>query len=103
MPKRSRTLGFSTAAILQAIDAGRRYGLDIMDATDLASGAVYPALGRLERRGFVCGTWEADRVARQDARPRRRYYEITKEGRVALAQALERFATLGRVMEGREA
>ncbi|MCZ6917950.1 MAG: helix-turn-helix transcriptional regulator [Gemmatimonadetes bacterium] len=103
MPKRSRTLGFSTAAILQAIDAGRRYGLDIMDATSLASGAVYPALGRLERRGFVRGTWEADRVARQEARPRRRYYEITREGRVALVQALERFATLGRVMEGREA
>jgi DNA-binding PadR family transcriptional regulator len=103
MPKRSRTLGFSTAAILQAIDAGRRYGLDIMDATDLASGAVYPALGRLERRGFVRGKWEADRVARQDARPRRRYYEITKDGRAALAQALQRFAALGGVMEGREA
>lgn len=103
MLKRSRTLGFSTAAILQAIDAGRRYGLDIMDATDLASGAVYPALGRLERRGFVRGKWEADQIARQEARPRRRYYEITKDGRTALAHALERFSSLGRVMEGRGA
>lgn len=90
----SRTLGVSTAAILQAIDAGRRYGLDIMDATGLASGAVYPALGRLERRGFVRGTWESDRVARADGRPRRRYYEITKEGRQALAQAMARFAAV---------
>lgn len=102
----SRTLGVSTAAILQAIDGGRRYGLDIMDATGLASGAVYPALGRLERRGFVRGTWEADRVARAEARPRRRYYEITEEGRQALRQAVARFAAVANMTdlaEGRRA
>ena len=94
MPRSSHRLGFSTVAILQAIDTGRRYGLDIMDATDLPSGAVYPALGRLERRGFIRGTWESSRLARAEARPRRRYYEITREGRQALAGAVERFAAL---------
>ena len=98
MPSRSRTLGLSTAAILQAIDAGHRYGLDIMDATDLPSGAVYPALGRLERRGFVRGKWEPESVARREGRPRRRYYEITKDGTSALHHALGRFAALGQAV-----
>ena len=98
MSSRSRTLGLSTAAILQAIGAGRRYGLDIMDATDLPSGAVYPALGRLERRGFVRGKWEAESVGRREGRPRRRYYEITKDGTSALHHALGRFAALGQAV-----
>ena len=98
MPSGSRTLGLSTAAILQAIGAGRRYGLDIMDATDLPSGAVYPALGRLERRGFVRGKWEPESVGRREGRPRRRYYEITKDGTSALHHALGRFAALGQVV-----
>ncbi len=97
MPSRSRTLGLSTAAILQAIDAGHRYGLDIMDATDLPSGAVYPSLGRLERRGCVRGKWVSESVARRVGRPGRRYYEITKDGTSALHHALGRFAALGQI------
>jgi DNA-binding PadR family transcriptional regulator len=95
MPKRSRGLGYGTVAILQAIQAGHRYGLDMMEATGLPSGAVYPALARLERRGLVEARWESDRVARREARPRRRYYRITAEGKRAAAEAVRRFATLG--------
>ncbi len=95
MAKRTRGLGYATVAILSAVDQGHRYGLDMMEATDLPSGTVYPALGRLERRGLVRARWESDDVARREARPRRCYYQITKEGRRAMAEAAARFASLG--------
>lgn len=95
MAKRTRGLGYATVAILNAVDQGHRYGLDMMEATDLPSGTVYPALGRLERRGLVRARWESDDVARREARPRRCYYQITKEGRRVMAEAAARFASLG--------
>ena len=95
MAKRTRGLGYATVAILSAIDQGHRYGLDMMEATELPSGTVYPALGRLERRGLVRARWESDDVARREARPRRRYYQITKDGKSAMAEAAHRFASLG--------
>ena len=94
MSKNTRGLGYGTVAILSAIAQGHRYGLDMMEATNLPSGTVYPALGRLERRGLVRAQWESDDVARREARPRRRYYRITKDGKLAMAEAMQRFAKL---------
>lgn len=98
----TRALGYSTTAILVAIKDGARYGLDIIDRTGFPSGTVYPALSRLERRGYVSGSWEDRRIADREGRPRRRYYEITADGRAALMAALRRFGELG-VIEGRNA
>ena len=89
-----RQLGYATAALLAAIARGNRYGLDMMQATGLPSGTVYPTLTRLENRGFVVGTWEAAAIAERDGRPRRRYYRITRAGRLALADSVESFGTL---------
>jgi DNA-binding PadR family transcriptional regulator len=94
MPERNRRLGFGTIASLQALDAGRRFGFDIMDATGLTSGTVYPALDRLEDLGFARSRWEADTVAHRDARPARRYFEITAAGRRALEDAAARYPAL---------
>ncbi len=94
MPERNRRLGFGTIAILQALDAGRRFGFDIMDATGLTSGTVYPALDRLEDLGFARSRWEAETVAHRDARPARRYFEITASGRRALEEAASRYPAL---------
>jgi DNA-binding PadR family transcriptional regulator len=93
----ARALGYSTTAILVAIKDGARYGLDIIERTRFPSGTVYPALSRLERRGYVTGTWEDRRVADREGRPRRRYYQITPDGRAALLAALQRF---GELMQG---
>ena len=49
---------FSTAVVLQAIGHGYRHGFDIMDASGLPDGTVYPALRRLERGGLVTSEWE---------------------------------------------
>ena len=45
-----RYISFTMAVILRALDNGYQYGFDIMDATGLPSGTVYPALRRLEYR-----------------------------------------------------
>ena len=94
MTERNRRLGFGTIAILQALDAGRVFGFDIMDATGLTSGTVYPALERLEDLGFARSKWESDDVAHRDARPARRYFEITAAGRRALVDAALRYPAL---------
>jgi PadR family transcriptional regulator len=94
MGTRPPRLGFGTIAILQALDRGRRFGFDVMDATGLTSGTVYPALDRLEDLGYVTSHWEADSVARRDARPARRYFVLTRQGLKALADALARYPAL---------
>jgi DNA-binding PadR family transcriptional regulator len=80
--------------VLQAIAAGSEYGFDIIDATGLASGTVYPALSRHERDGYVRSSWEDPAKAFKDRRPPRRYYRITADGRRAIEAAL---ADLGAV------
>ena len=51
-------LSHSAALILKALSLGYCFGLDIMEATGLPSGTVYPALRRLERYGLVESKWE---------------------------------------------
>ena len=73
--------------MLQAIADGFQYGFDIIDQTELPSGTVYPALGRLERDGLVKSAWENEQEAHADGRPARRYYKLTAPGVKALAEA----------------
>jgi DNA-binding PadR family transcriptional regulator len=83
-----RTLSLTAVLVLQGIRDGVEYGFDLVDATGLQSGTVYPALSRLEREGLVRSTWEDDRVARAEGRPARRYYRITAAGSKALAAGI---------------
>lgn len=66
------------AALLEDPD-GFRYGLDLMAATGLPSGTMYPILRRLQDAGWVTAEWEqVDPVAA--GRPARRYYRLTPDG-----------------------
>lgn len=85
-------LGYATVAVLGALTRGPRFGLDIMRETGLPSGTVYPTLSRAERAGYVKGRWEPRAVADGQGRPRRRHYELTAAGKVAVAQAANRLA-----------
>jgi DNA-binding PadR family transcriptional regulator len=87
-------LSYTMALILQALDHGYGYGFDVMTFTGLPSGTVYPALRRLEDAGFAVSRWEKQRIAQAEQRPARRYYEVTAEGREALAKARQRFRLL---------
>jgi DNA-binding PadR family transcriptional regulator len=82
-------MGLAAVRVLQAIAGGAAYGFDIIDATGLPSGTVYPALSRHERDGYLKSSWEDLTRAHQDRRPPRRYYRITAEGRRALDVVLE--------------
>jgi DNA-binding PadR family transcriptional regulator len=88
------SLSYGSAAILHAIADGRQFGFDIMTATGLTSGTVYPALDRLEAAGYLRSKWESDAVARAEGRPARRYFTLTGAGATALRAALERYKAL---------
>jgi len=89
-----RSLGNTSLQILAAVRDGVAYGLDIVATTGMPSGTVYPTLGRLKKSGLVRATWEDQRVAEREGRPRRRYYELTGEGARALADGAARIASL---------
>lgn len=91
------SLTYPTAVVLMALRAGHRYGFDVMDATGLPDGTVYPILRRLEKRGVLSGAWEDEAVAHADQRPPRKYYRLTPVGEAALAEVLERFPRLDRL------
>src|SRR5215210_3914805 len=88
------SLSYTTAVILQAIANGYKYGFDIMDITGLPSGTVYPALRRLEESGLVFSKWEKGEVAQREQRPARKYYQLTPDGKGALAEAVKRYRLL---------
>jgi PadR family transcriptional regulator, regulatory protein PadR len=56
-------LTMTSALILEAVGAGHCYGFDIMEATGLPSGTVYPALRRLEQLELVRSKWEGTQKA----------------------------------------
>ncbi len=95
---------YQTALVLEALAAGRHHGWDIMDATDLPSGTVYPILRRIEEEGLARAKWEREGAARREQRPPRRYYELTTAGQNRLTEARARYramAALGAQMARR--
>jgi DNA-binding PadR family transcriptional regulator len=80
-----------TTLVLHALANGIRHGFDVIDATGLASGTVYPILRRLEREALVSASWEDAAIAQEEQRPPRRYYDITPAGRAVLETASARY------------
>jgi DNA-binding PadR family transcriptional regulator len=66
-----------------------RYGLEISKQAGLETGTLYPVMARLEGVGWVESSWEDPELSITEGRPRRRYYQLTRDGteqaRVALA------------------
>jgi DNA-binding PadR family transcriptional regulator len=89
-----RALSAATALVLDALGRGFRHGFDILDATGLPSGTVYPILRRLEQDGLAASRWESARLAQQEQRPPRRYYALTAEGGRVLDDARARYPML---------
>jgi DNA-binding PadR family transcriptional regulator len=93
-------MSFGGVAILHAIADGRSFGFDIMDATGLTSGTVYPTLDRFEEARLVRSHWEDARIAHREGRPPRRYFTLTPAGAEALSDGLRRFKSLRPVAIG---
>ena len=93
MPK-TPVLAFGQVSVLHAVADGNRFGFDIIDATGLTSGSVYPTLDKLESLGYLTSHGEDARAARRDKRPPRRYFDLTNQGAAALADALTKYKNL---------
>ena len=80
--------------MLQTLRWGSRHGYAIGKwiadrtdgAVDLDEGALYSALHRLERKGFIKGSW-----GETDTGRRARFYELQKKGRRALEKETARW------------
>jgi DNA-binding PadR family transcriptional regulator len=87
--QRPPRLTYPTGIVLVAIVNNYRYGFEIIDATGLGAGTVYPILRRLEEAGLVRSAWEAARTAVD--RPPRRYYRVNAGGAAMARDALQRY------------
>jgi transcriptional regulator len=69
------------------------------DALQLGQGTIYPALLRLEQRGWIMAEWGVS-----DQKRKARFYAITKAGRKQLERETESWermmAIINRVLEG---
>jgi len=90
--------GMLDMLILRTLQYGPAHGHDISrhirqtskDVLQIEHGSLYPALHRLERRGWIASKWE-----RHAARKREfRYYRLTPAGRRQLAAETSRWRTL---------
>ncbi len=84
----------NTLLVLRALMAApdrEMYGLEIMRASSLPSGTVYPLLDRLEAAGWAQSRTE-DIAPKDEGRPRRKYYRITPAGEAAAREEMEREA-----------
>ena len=67
--------------------SAHHYGYDLMKATKLASGTLYPMLARLQEEGVLTSAWGPPP---EDGRPPRKVYEMTGEGvRIARQELAE--------------
>jgi PadR family transcriptional regulator, regulatory protein PadR len=82
----------TTQLVLRAlVDAADRevYGLEICRLAELPSGTVHPILARLENLGWLTSRWE-EIDKHEEGRPRRRYYQLSREGLQDAQNALAR-------------
>jgi PadR family transcriptional regulator PadR len=88
------SLTSATALVLDALARGYRHGFDILDATGLPSGTVYPILRRLESEALAISSWEDAAKAQRELRPPRRYYQLTASGLALAERARARYPML---------
>jgi PadR family transcriptional regulator PadR len=65
------------AHVLLSKPEHRWYGLEVVKATSLPSGTVYPILSRMERHGWLTSAPEELPAGVRMGRPPRRYYTLT--------------------------
>lgn len=85
--QRAPQLTLTTMKVVEALmNAPGSAGADVVRATGLATGTVYPILLRLEAAQWLSSEWE-EAEASSLGRPRRRLYKVTAEGARAARQA----------------
>ena len=88
--------------LLALLAAEAKYGFQLIKEMrelsggffDVKEGTLYPALRRLEERGFVRSAW-----VERDVGVPRKYYTLTDRGRTALAEAKAVWTDMERSMD----
>jgi len=100
--------GTLDALVLKTLTWGPRHGYAIArwleESSDAAlrieEGSLYPALYRMERRGWIEASWGMSELGR-----RAKFYRLTSAGRVRLRQEVAEWRRLsgavGRILEAR--
>jgi PadR family transcriptional regulator len=89
--------------ILQTLQWGPRHGYALSKAIRTNSGEIlkvdtgslYPALHRLERKGWITAEWKASEVG-----PRLRVYRLTKNGKKQLVSERSRWERITAAIAG---
>jgi PadR family transcriptional regulator PadR len=79
---------------LHGYEMARRIAEQTHGALRFTLASLYPLLYKLEKRGWVCGSWETSQTGR-----RRRCYRLTTEGRKKLAPIRQEWAELFRALK----
>jgi transcriptional regulator len=89
--------------ILEVLNWGPRHGYALSkvirtnsgEILKVDTGSLYPALHRLERKGWIAAEWKASELG-----PRLRIYRLTKSGRKQLVVERSRWAQLTEAIGG---
>jgi PadR family transcriptional regulator PadR len=92
----------ATPLVLAILADGESYGYAILKRVrelsagelEWTDGMLYPLLHRLQRLGYVTTEWRTPPEGR-----RRKYYALTDEGRAALAEQQQQWATVTRALK----
>ncbi len=90
-PVRLSHQGLQVLSALLSRPTEKLSGADLMRATQLRSGTLYPILLRFEQAGLLESEWEAGEP-RNLARPRRRLYRVTPSGHAVAREAIHPLA-----------
>jgi DNA-binding PadR family transcriptional regulator len=93
----------ATPLVLAILAEGDSYGYAIIKrVTDLSGGhlewsdgMLYPVLHRLERQGYVAAKWRMSESGR-----RRKYYRLTKDGKIQLAEQRKQWQVVDDTLRG---
>jgi PadR family transcriptional regulator, regulatory protein PadR len=95
-------LGTLDMLVLKALSLGPQHGWGISnriqqlsrDAFQVGQGSLYPALHRLEKKGWIAAEWRTTENNRQA-----RYYALTRSGRRALSHEMSTWRDLASTVE----
>lgn len=94
------TLDLIVLRTLASMGAQHAYGIATRleqvsgDGLRLNQGTLYPALVRLEQKGWIEGSWKKTENNREA-----KFYAITEDGRAALTEETERWRRLAGLVE----
>lgn len=102
-PKPELLRGTLEMMILKRLEVGPDHGYGIIrqlqkaseDVLQIEEGSLYPALHRLERRGFLQSEWRSTESNR-----RAKYYSLTDEGRRKLTTDVDTWRSMSSAING---